>query len=231
MTSKDEITNDLTRFFHFLTGFSKKGKLDELYMAPSQIKPKLLSLIQNETRKGSEGHIIAKINSLVDEDVIRSLYKASQAGVKVDLIIRGICCLKPGIPGVSENIRVISILGKYLEHARTFYFKNNATNVYISSADWMPRNLIRRIELLTAIKDDDAKDKIIQLLRLQMSDNTLAHELQSDGTYVKVKRVDDEKTINNHRLLEEFVNKVSKETKKEKANNVTILASKMLSEE
>ncbi len=113
MTSKDEITNDLTRFFHFLTGFSKKGKLDELYMSPAQIKPKILSLIHNETRKGEDGQIIAKVNSLVDEDVIRALYKASQAGVKIDLIVRGICCLKTGIEGVSENIRVISILGKY----------------------------------------------------------------------------------------------------------------------
>ncbi|OIP56239.1 MAG: RNA degradosome polyphosphate kinase, partial [Helicobacteraceae bacterium CG2_30_36_10] len=125
MTSKDEITSDLTRFFHFLTGFSKKGKLDELYMAPTQIKPKILSLIQNEARKGSEGHIIAKVNSLVDADVIRALYKASQAGVKIELIVRGICCLKPGLQGISENIRVISIVGKYLEHPRTFYFKND----------------------------------------------------------------------------------------------------------
>jgi polyphosphate kinase len=156
MTSKDEVTNDLTRFFHFLTGFSKKGKLDELYMSPAQIKPKILSLIHNETRKGTDGQIIAKVNSLVDEDVIRALYKASQAGVKIDLIVRGICCLKTGIEGVSENIRVISILGKYLEHPRVFYFKNDAAQVYISSADWMPRNLVRRIELLTAIKDEES---------------------------------------------------------------------------
>ena len=125
LTSKDVVTNDLTRFFHFLTGFSKKGKLNELYMSPAQIKPKILSLIQNEARKGSEGRIIAKINSLVDDDVIRALYKASQAGVKIDLIVRGICCLKPNIEGVSENIRVISIIGKYLEHPRVFYFKND----------------------------------------------------------------------------------------------------------
>ena len=164
MTSKDEVTNDLTRFFHFLTGFSKKGKLNELYMAPSQIKPKLLSLIHNETRQGENGRIIAKVNSLVDDDVILALYKASQAGVKVDLIVRGICCLKPGIEGISDNIRVISILGKYLEHARAFYFKNDTSKVYISSADWMPRNLMRRIELLTAVKDEDAQQKIIQIL-------------------------------------------------------------------
>ncbi len=228
MTCKDVVTNDLTRFFHFLTGFSKKGKLNELYMAPSQIKPKILSLIHNETRQGENGRIIAKMNSLVDEDVIRALYKASQAGVKVDLIIRGICCLKPGIEGVSDNIRVISILGKYLEHARTFYFKNDAAQVYISSADWMPRNLVRRIELLTAVKDLASQKKIIQILNLQCSDNVLAHELHSDGTYSRVK-VDD-RAINNHKLLEEYVGKVSKATRKESSSNIQQLVERLFIE-
>ena len=229
LTSKDEITNDMTRFFHFLTGFSKKGKLNELYMSPSQIKSKVLSLIQNETRKGSKGEIIAKVNSLVDEDVIRALYKASQAGVKVDLIVRGICCLKPGIEGVSENIRVISILGKYLEHSRTFYFKNDESGVYISSADWMPRNLMRRIELLTAVNDEKSKDKIIQILKLQCADNSLAHELHKDGSYTKIK---DEgiKSINNHKYLEDYVNKVSKAATKESANYIEEIASKIFTE-
>ena len=229
MTSKDEITNDLTRFFHFLTGFSKKGNLNELYMAPSQIKPKVLSLIQNETRKGKDGQIIAKINSLVDEDVIRALYKASQAGVKVDLIVRGICCLRPGVPEVSENIRVISILGKYLEHPRVFYFKNDITGVYISSADWMPRNLVRRIELLTGIKDDISRNKIIQILNLQIADNTLAHELQSDGSYIKVKR-DHNKWLNNHKLIEDYVNRISKAAKKESSSSLEQLASRLFLE-
>ncbi|WP_152184151.1 RNA degradosome polyphosphate kinase [Sulfurimonas indica] len=229
MTSKDVVTNDLTRFFHFLTGFSKKGKLNELYMAPSQIKPKLLSLIHNETRQGSNGHIIAKVNSLVDEDVIRALYKASQAGVKVELIVRGICCLKPGIEGVSENVRVISILGKYLEHARAFYFKNDAAQVYISSADWMPRNLVRRIELLTAVKDESAQRKIIQILKLQCSDNVLAHELKNDGTYTKLK-ADGDKAINNHKLLEDYVNKIAKATKKETSTYVQQLVNRLFIE-
>jgi len=224
MTSKDDVTNDLTRFFHFLTGFSKKGKLNELYMAPSQIKPKLLSLIHNETRQGTKGEIIAKINSLVDEDIIRALYKASQAGVKIDLIVRGICCLKPGIEGVSENIRVISILGKYLEHPRTFYFKNDASQVYISSADWMPRNLVRRIELLTAIKDEAAQTKILQILKLQCCDNTLSHQLQSDGSYIKVKN-EHHKSINNHKHMEDYVNRIAKATKKESASYITNLMS------
>ena len=229
-TSKPEITDDLTRFFHFLTGFSKKGKLNELYMSPSQIKPKILSLIQNEARKGSEGHIIAKMNSLVDEDVIRALYKASIAGVKVELIVRGICCLRPGIKGVSENIRVISIIGKYLEHPRAFYFKNDATQVYISSADWMPRNLIRRIELLAAVKDEASKQKIIQILKLQCADNATAHELQSDGSYIKVKPKDGQKAINNHKLLEEYVSKIAKATKKDTPSQVQQLAQRLFIE-
>ncbi len=222
MTSKDEITNDLTRFFHFLTGFSKKGKLNELYMAPSQIKPKILSLIHNETRQKEDGRIIAKMNSLVDDDVIRALYKASQAGVKIDLIVRGICCLKPGIQNVSENIRVVSILGKYLEHPRIFFFKNDAAQIYISSADWMPRNLVRRIELLTAIKDNTSKNKILQILKLQTCDNILSHELQSDGSYIKVKK-DEQKSLNNHKLMEEYVNRITKATKKESASSISNL--------
>ena len=229
MTCKEEITSDLTRFFHFLTGFSKKGKLNKLYMSPTQIKPKILSMIQVEARKGSEGHIIAKVNSLVDEDVIRGLYKASQAGTKVDLIVRGICCLKPGIEGLSENIRVISIIGKYLEHARVFYFKHAAPQLYISSADWMPRNLVRRIELLTGIEDLESAEKLLNMLQLQVSDNVLAHELQSDGGYVHVSN-EKSKIINNQKLFESHTNKVYKSLKKETPNYVQKLATRLLKE-
>ncbi|MCJ7765548.1 MAG: RNA degradosome polyphosphate kinase [Thiovulaceae bacterium] len=229
MTCNEEITNDLTRFFHFLTGFSKKGKLNRLYMAPTQLKPKILSMIQNEAKKGSEGHIIAKINSLVDEDVIRGLYKASQAGVKIDLIVRGVCSLKPGIPGVSENIRVISIIGQYLEHARIFYFKHSSPQLFISSADWMSRNLVRRIELLTGIEDRESAEKLLNILQLQISDNVLAHELHSDGSYHKVKN-DSSKIINSQKLFESHTNKVHKALKKEMPNYVQKLAARLLKE-
>ncbi|MCK9373065.1 MAG: RNA degradosome polyphosphate kinase [Sulfuricurvum sp.] len=229
MTSNDAITYDLTRFFHFLTGFSKKGKLAELYMAPTQIKPKILSLIQNETRMGSEGVIIAKMNALVDEDIIRALYKASQAGVKIELIIRGICCLRPGIPGISENIRVISIIGKYLEHARIFYFKHATPQTYISSADWMPRNLLRRIELLTPINTEEASNKLIQILQLQCSDNLLAHELQSDGTYLKVKH-EKENMIDSHKIVETHTNKVYNSVKKQAPNYIRQLTTRLFKE-
>jgi len=229
MTSNDAITHDMTRFFHFLTGFSKKGKLHELYMAPTQIKPKVLSLIQNETRMGSEGVIIAKMNALVDEDIIRALYKASQAGVKIELIIRGICCLRPGVPGISENIRVISIIGKYLEHARIYYFKHSTPQTYISSADWMPRNLLRRIELLTPISGEESTNKLIQILQLQTSDNVLAHELQNDGTYVRIKH-ESGNLIDSHKIVETHTNKVYNSVKKQAPNYVQQLTTRLFKE-
>ncbi|MHC3993674.1 RNA degradosome polyphosphate kinase [Thiomicrolovo sp. ZZH C-3] len=228
MTSNEAITNDMTRFFHFLTGFSKKGKLNKLYMSPTQTKPKILSLIQNETRMGTEGRIIVKVNSLVDEDVIRALYKASQAGVKVDLIVRGICCLVPGIEGVSENIRVTSLIGKYLEHARIFYFKHGHPQMFISSADWMPRNLVRRIELMTGIEDEESKEKLLQLLTLQLTDNMLAHELQSDGSYHRVET--SETPINSQLLLEQHTTKMYKSSKKRDTTYINKLASRLFKE-
>ncbi|MCX6073583.1 MAG: RNA degradosome polyphosphate kinase [Campylobacterales bacterium] len=229
MTSNDAITYDMTRFFHFLTGFSKKGKLNELYMAPTQIKPKILSLIHNETNKGKEGVIIAKMNALVDEDIIRSLYKASQAGVKIQLIIRGVCCLRPGVEGISENIRVISLIGKYLEHARIFYFKHSNPQTYISSADWMPRNLLRRIELLTPISGEESSNKLIQILQLQISDNDLAYELQSNGHYLKVKH-EKGNIINSHQIVEITTNKVYNSAKKQTPNYVQQLTSRLFKE-
>ncbi|MFA5215298.1 RNA degradosome polyphosphate kinase [Sulfuricurvum sp.] len=229
MTANDAITHDLTRFFHFLTGFSKKGKLNELYMAPTQIKPKILSLIQNETRMGAEGVIIAKMNALVDEDIIKALYKASQAGVKIELIIRGICCLRPGVPGVSDNIRVISIIGKYLEHARIFYFKHGKPQTYISSADWMPRNLLRRIELLTPIDGEELINKLTQILQLQSSDNVLAHELQTDGSYIRVPH-ENGNLIDSHKIVETHTNKVYNSVKKHTPNYVQQLTTRLFKE-
>jgi len=229
LTCNEEIVNDVTRFFHFLTGFSKKGKLNRLYMAPTQMKPKLLSMIQNEAKMEKKGHIIVKVNSLVDEDVIRALYKASQAGVKIELIVRGICSLKPGIEGLSENIRVISIIGKYLEHARIFYFKHATPQIYISSADWMPRNLIRRIELLTGISDEASASKLLQILQLQCNDNVLAYELQADGGYIKIP-TNKAKRINNQRLIETHTDKIHRALKKESPTYVQQLATRLFKE-
>ncbi|WP_309498157.1 RNA degradosome polyphosphate kinase [Sulfurovum sp.] len=225
-TAKETFSTDATHFFHFLTGFSTHTKLDTLFMSPVQIKPKLIKMIEKEGKYGKNGHIILKANSLVDTGIIQALYRASQAECKVDLIIRGICCLKPGIKGISENITVSSIIGKYLEHPRIYYFKNNKVKSYISSADLMPRNLIRRIELMTPIIEEPLSQKIEQILMLQLADNTLRWELQEDGTYTKVPMLG--RTINNHNVLEEYVNKMHDKTKKETPDYVNRLASRIL---
>ena len=188
-TSKKEFGNDATKFFHQITGFAKKSKLQTLFLAPLQIKPKLLSLIDNETKHGKEGRIIVKINALVDQAIIKALYKASIAGVKIDLIVRGVCSLRPGIEGVSQNINVISIIGHYLEHPRIIYFKHANNPIYISSADWKPRNLERRVELMTPILNKKIANEMYELLILQLSDNVLSHTLLSDGSY-KVSQTD-----------------------------------------
>ena len=227
-TSKEAFGNDATHFFHFLTGFSTYTKLDTLFMAPVQIKPKLIKLIEKEGKQGKHGHIILKANSLVDKDIIKTLYHASQEGCKIDLIIRGICCLKPGIKGVSENITVSSIIGKYLEHPRIYYFKHNKVNCFISSADLMPRNLIRRIELMTPILEEKLTQKIVQILMLQLADNQLRWELQEDGNYVKVPLLG--KAVNNHEVLEQYVNKIYDKTKKETPDYVSRLANRLLKE-
>ncbi|UPT77313.1 RNA degradosome polyphosphate kinase [Sulfurovum sp. XGS-02] len=225
-TTKEVFSTDATHFFHFLTGFSTHTKLDTLFMSPTQIKPKLLKLIEKEYKHGSEGHIILKANSLVDADIIKALYTASQKGCKVDLIIRGICCLKPGIKGISENITVSSVIGKYLEHARIYFFKHDKIKCYIASADLMPRNLVRRVELMTPILEETLRQKIEQILMLQLADNTLRWELQEDGNYTKVPPLG--KTVNNHAVLEEYVNKIHDKTKKETPDYVSRLANRIL---
>ena len=227
-TTKEAFVTDATHFFHFLTGFSTYTKLDTLFMSPTQIKPKLIKLIEQELKHGPEGHIILKANSLVDTDIIKALYIASQKGCKIDLIIRGICCLKPGIKGISENITVSSVIGKYLEHARIYYFKHDEIKCYVASADLMPRNLIRRVELMTPIIDDPLKQKIEQILMLQLADNVLRWELQEDGNYTKVPPLG--KTVNNHTVLEEYVKKIYDKTKKETPNYVSRLANRILKE-
>ncbi len=227
-TSKEVFGTDATHFFHFLTGFSRHTKLGTLYMSPTQIKPKLLKLIEKEGKQKEEGHIILKANSLVDTDIIKALYKASQEGCKIDLIIRGICCLKPGIEGVSDTITVSSIIGKYLEHPRIYFFKHDKIKCYIASADLMPRNLVRRVELMTPILEENLRQKIEQILMLQLADNTLRWELQEDGNYTKVPPLG--KSINNHDILEQYVNKIHDKTKKETPDYVSRLANRILKE-
>jgi len=226
-TSKTAFNNDVTKFFHFLTGFSDRSELDMLTLSPEHIKPKLIKMIEHEANQKEKGLIILKANSLVDPDIIQSLYKASMKGCKIELIIRGICTLRPAIKGVSENISVYSIIGKYLEHPRIYYFKHDIHQCYISSADLMPRNLIRRIEILTPIVEKDLIQKIKQVLSLQLQDNVLRWRLKSSGEYKQVKQNDD-KVINNHEILEEYITKIHNQSKKETPAYVKKLAKKVL---
>nr|WP_314903280.1 RNA degradosome polyphosphate kinase [uncultured Campylobacter sp.] len=214
-TSRAEFASDTTTFFHILSGFSKNRRLQTLSMSPMQIKERVLEMIKTETAHGEQGRIVAKMNALVDSDIVDALVKASSAGVKIDLIVRGICCVRPGVKGLSENIRVRSLIGKYLEHARIFYFRHAEPQIYIASADWMPRNLERRLELMTPIIDKNLQERLLEFLRLQLSDNELAFELQNSGEYTKVRPKDGDARINSQEVLEEYVSGIYKATKKD----------------
>ena len=184
-----ELAADLTDLFNVLTGFAHPATYRRLIVAPKGMRNRFLALIRREithARGGREGRITAKMNALVDPEIIAALYEASQAGVQVDLIVRGICCLRPGLPGVSERIRVVSVVGRFLEHSRAFLFWNDGQEeAYIGSADWMPRNLDRRIEAVTPITDAGHRATIRQVLRLMLDDNRQAWDLGPDGTWVQ----------------------------------------------
>jgi polyphosphate kinase len=188
LTARPELTRDVNEVFLHLTSLAKPKKLNYLWLAPFTLQKELIRAIQNEARiarEGRPGRIIAKMNALLDESVIRALYGASAAGVKIDLIVRGACALRPGVPGLSENIRVRSIVGRFLEHSRIFYFRNNlAHDVYLSSADWMSRNLFRRIEVAFPVLDKSLKKRVItEGLNPYLKDNLNAWELDADGSY------------------------------------------------
>lgn len=186
MSSDEEFGADASELFNFLTGYSKQKQYRQFWVAPVNLRENILCLIAEETRQGVGGYILMKMNSLVDATMIQALYRASQAGVKVDLIVRGICCLRPGLPGISENIRVISIVGRFLEHARAYYFHNLGNpHLYVGSADLMPRNLDRRVEVLFPIRDPRIRQEIVEnILKVQLQDTSQARCLGADGTYV-----------------------------------------------
>jgi polyphosphate kinase len=187
-TCNNSVALDVTAFFNLLTGFSETVGWRELTIAPTDMKQKFLHLIEREIQAGSAdnpGLIMAKVNSLQDKLICQALYRASQDGVKVRLNVRGICCLRPGIKGVSDNIEVCSIVDRYLEHARVFYFRNGGhEEVYLSSADWMGRNLDRRLEILCPIKDERLKKRLIDILNVFFMDNTQSETLKYDGNYI-----------------------------------------------
>ena len=189
-TCKDAYGEDATAVFNMLSGYSEPARWNRLLVAPIWMKKRFLELIQRETenaKAGKEAHIIAKCNSLCDKKIILALYDASAAGVKIDLIVRGICCLVAGKPGVSDNIHVRSIVGSFLEHARIFSFYNDGhEEIYMGSADWMPRNLDRRVEIVFPVEDEKLKTKARHILDMQLEDTLKAHCLMPDGSYQKV---------------------------------------------
>ena len=207
-TADKEVTDDATNLFNSLTGFSEFDDYECLLVAPVNLRKKFVKLIQRETahaKAGRQARIIAKVNSLTDLAIVRALYAASSAGVSIDLIVRGICMLRPGVRDLSENIRVRSVVGRFLEHSRIFYFQNNGKEeVYIGSADWMYRNLSRRVEVAVPIKDSRLKAYLKDtVLAAYLRDNVNARDLQSDGGYVRMKAAEGEKRFDSQLEFEQ----------------------------
>lgn len=223
LTADDSIGEDATAVFNMLSGYSEPSKWNQLLVAPIWLRDSFLRLIQREianAKAGRKAHIIAKMNSLCDAKIIEALYEASFAGVKIELIVRGICCLKTELPEISENITVRSIVGTFLEHSRIFYFYNGGEEeVYMGSADWMPRNLDKRVEIVFPVLDEDLKKQVIEIVQIQLKDNKKAHILKRDGSYEKVKPLEGEKTLNSQ---EYFVKQAKRKQKVQKEEQVRI---------
>jgi len=230
LTCRPEFGEDATNLFNLLTGICQFQGMQKLIVAPFDLHAKMLQLVAREAanaKRGLPARIIAKFNSLVEPELIKALYAASQAGVKIELIIRGICCLRPGVPGLSENITVRSIVDRFLEHSRIYYFENACqAEVYVGSADWMPRNLFRRIEVVFPIEDGILCDRIIrEILGVALADNVKARFLGPDGVYHRAKIAPGEKT---HRSQVEFIARATPkapEKVKEKIPRVEVVAS------
>ena len=191
-TCNENYGEDATAVFNMLSGYSEPARWNKLVVAPIWLRDRFIALINREiahAKEGKEAYIVAKMNSLCDRQIIEKLYEASSVGVEIFLVIRGICCLRTGIPGVSEHIHVTSIVGTFLEHSRIFYFYNNGQeDIYMGSADWMPRNLDRRVEIVFPVEDDVIKDRIKHILDVLLRDNLKAYAMLSDGTYAKMSR-------------------------------------------
>jgi polyphosphate kinase len=220
MTCDEELGADATNFFNAVSGYSQPQEFRKLDAAPIGLREKLLEMIDAETqrrRQGQRARISAKMNSLVDAKIIDALYEASQSGVKIQLNVRGICCLRPGVKGLSENISVISIVDRFLEHARIFYFHHGGDErVFISSADWMPRNLDRRVELLVPIEDSAARTRLMQILDTHFADNVKARVLQSDGSYKRASAGGRKKAVRSQQALYEQVCQAVREAKQQR---------------
>jgi len=209
LSCREELGADLTDLFNHLTGYSRQQSYRKLLVAPVSLRDRMLAMIQREAEHAKDsgyGRIVAKMNALVDPQIIAALYDASQAGVKIDLIIRGMCCLRPKLEGVSDNISVISIVGRFLEHSRIFYFHNGAQEeIFIGSADWMPRNLDRRVEAVTPIEDPTIAKDLQEILGILLADNRHAWDLQPDGKYIQRRPPADGPEQSSQRILMEMV--------------------------
>jgi len=208
LSCREELGADLTDLFNFLTGYSRQKSYRKLLVAPVNLREKMTELIRRETeiaKNGGTGRIVAKMNALVDQKMILELYKASCAGVKIDLIIRGVCCLRPGVEGVSDNIKVISIIGRFLEHSRIFYFQNGGKEeIYIGSADWMSRNLNRRVEAITPVESPELMSDLQEILGILLADNRQAWDLSANGSYTQRKAPSEDRQQCAHNILMEM---------------------------
>ncbi|MGE5702824.1 MAG: RNA degradosome polyphosphate kinase, partial [Clostridia bacterium] len=216
-TSRETVGKDASLLFNYLSGYSSSPALTELFIAPDKLRQQLMLLIRKEmewSKQGKTGRIIAKMNALTDKILIQELYAASQAGVQIDLVVRGICCLRPGIKGVSENIRVVSIVGTFLEHSRVFYFHHGGEEkVFLASADWMTRNMDRRVELLIPVHAPHIRKRLTEYLAFCLQDNVKARILQTDGSYRSLKTGKHE-PFDSQRYLQEAARQVSQDAGK-----------------
>lgn len=205
LSCRESLGTDLTDLFNSLTGYSRQQTYEELLIAPVSLRDRMTEFIQREAehaKNGKKGRIVAKMNALVDPAMIQTLYEASQAGVEIDLIVRGICCLRPGLKGISDNIRVVSIIGRFLEHSRVFYFYNGGDeNYWIGSADWMPRNLDRRVEAVMPVQDEGIRQELSDFLQICLNDNRQAWDMKADGTYVQRQPQEGEAERSTHEIL------------------------------
>jgi polyphosphate kinase len=212
LTTNEELGADAVAFFNAITGYSQPQRYRKIEAAPTGLRSRLIELIEGETNRSQQGQtafINAKLNSLVDAEIINALYAASQAGVPVRLNVRGVCCLRPGVPELSSTISVVSIVDRYLEHARILHFHHGGDDlVFLSSADWMPRNLDRRIELLVPVEDQAAKSRLIGVMEAYFEDNVKARVLQPDGKYKAVKPGRKRRRRSQEVLFEQAVDRV-----------------------
>jgi polyphosphate kinase len=225
LTTREDLTLEAAQFFNALTGHSDPPELHKLAMAPFSLKSQVISLLEREisrAQEGEEARFIGKFNSITDPEMVEMMYKASQAGVKVELNIRGICSVIPGVEGLSENIRIISVIGRYLEHSRCYYFLNGGQEeIYLSSADWMPRNLERRVELLFPLLDPEHREQVKHILEYTMADNCQAHQLKKSGRWIRLKP-GKAGSFNSQEYLYEYYQNRSIEARQEKQETLKV---------